>query len=287
VKLKGLENIFRSAVVMMLPFFLAACESNAAPTVFSFVKAPLTKATTTLSIDWSILGQSGRFAISSVTMYRGARLSVIAPVGWTLIRDDSTTTFRQLLYWHFIEANDKTVQIWSFSQPVDAQAIVVLLDGVALKDPIDATSSNHGSGNPLIARSVTTSSDGDLILAIYSTDFVGTAPGHDLPDNMSEIADQVESPDPYWIFERPQNHRGETGDSLCKAGQGFSWIASEMAIKRKPLDHRAPSLPNEATNKRPAITLPSADESCIRPRWHYRLGGLISPWGAVFRYSAD
>jgi len=223
-----------------LAVFLAACNLETEPSVLSYVQTPLTKGTTSLALDWSVLGWPGRFALADVITYSGARPAITAPVGWTLIREDSSPSTRQALYGHFIQANDKSTQAWTFSEPVDAQGVVLLLDGVAPKDPVDAAAGNAGGGRSLTAKSVTTASDGDLILALYATDFVGTAPGHDLPDSMSEIVDQVEGPHPYWILGSYQRHKGDTEDASCTSGQPFAWVAAQVAIRKGPADSIPP-----------------------------------------------
>jgi len=215
----------------LLAVSLCACKPSLTKAgVSSFAQTSLTKATTSIALDWSSLGQPGRLAIADVLSYSGDKPTITAPAGWTPIRDDSTSSVRQSLYWHVIQANEKSAQTWTFSEPVDAQGAIVLLSDVATVDPVDAAGRNTGGGAPT-AASVTTTSDGDLILAFYATDFNGTGPGHDCPDNMSLVVDQTQWTHPYWILAARQNRRGATEEAVCRSPQGFSWVAAQVAIR--------------------------------------------------------
>ncbi len=62
----------------------------------------MTAGATTLALDWGTKGQAGQIAIADVLTYGGSKPTITAPTGWQLIRDDSTATTRQSLYWHAI-----------------------------------------------------------------------------------------------------------------------------------------------------------------------------------------
>jgi hypothetical protein len=106
-------------------------------------QAPLTKGTTTIALDVSPNAQIGQFAIANVITFGGSEPTITPPEGWQLIRDDSTPTTRQSLYWHEIEANESDAASWTFSEPVDAEGAIVLLDNVASDSPIDASSGHR------------------------------------------------------------------------------------------------------------------------------------------------
>ncbi|MGD0076336.1 MAG: hypothetical protein ABSD31_18675, partial [Candidatus Binataceae bacterium] len=105
--------------------------------VGSFAQAPLAKATTSLTLD-SSKAKPDQLGIADVMSYSGAKPNIAAPAGWTLIRDDSSPSTRQSLYWHVIRANDPS-PTWTFSEPVDAQGAILLLDNVAASNPVDAS----------------------------------------------------------------------------------------------------------------------------------------------------
>lgn len=237
------RGIVKYALPPVMAVFLAACNSSPpVPSVFSFAQTPLTKRTTRLALDWSSLGEPGRFVIADVLSYSGAEPKMGAPEGWTLIRDDASQSTRQSLYLHVIRANERSVQTWTFSQPVDTQGVILFLDDVATVDPVDATSGNTGSGSSLLAKSVKTTTGGDLILAFYATDFVGTRPDHDAPEDMSAIVDQIEWPHAYWILGTHPSRKGDTGDAPCTSAQVFTWVAAQVAIKRGRASAATPNL---------------------------------------------
>ena len=210
--------------------------------IISSSQAPLTKGTTTISLDVSPNAQIGQFAIANVITFGGSEPTITPPDGWQLIRDDSTPTTRQSLYSHEIEANDSDAASWTFSEPVDAQGAIVLLDSVASDSPVDASSGNTGGvgGGVLTAKSVTTTSGDDLILAFNATDFgayrsticencAGLNPA--LPQNASIVLDQESTPQEYWIMASYQTHIGPTDLEISVAPQLFNWVSAQVAIK--------------------------------------------------------
>ncbi len=231
--------MIRYALLAVATVFITACNSSPSQTaentvgganVVSSAQAPMARATTSLSIDWGSKGQAGQVAVADVLSYGGSKPTINPPAGWQLIRDDSTKTTRQSLYWHAIRANDTSTATWTFSEPVNAQGAVVLLDNVASVAPVDASSGNTSSPG-LTAKSVTTTTDGDLILAFYATDFGGGGLNPQMPTNMSSILDMESAPREYWILGTYQSHNGETQDAACASGQSFSWVAAQVAIK--------------------------------------------------------
>src|SRR5579863_1849648 len=121
---------------------LSASAENAAggPSVVSSAAAPITKATTSLSLNVAPTAQTAQIAIADVLSYGGSQPTITAPDGWQLIRDDYTQTTRQSLYWHAIAPNDPATAAWTFSEPVDAQGAILLLDNVSSDSPVDMSS---------------------------------------------------------------------------------------------------------------------------------------------------
>jgi hypothetical protein len=200
------------------------------------------KATTTLSLNVGSNGQTAQLAVADVLSYGGSQPTITAPPGWELIRDDYTQTTRQSLYWHAIAPNDPSTETWTFSDPVDAQGAVVLLDNVALDSPVDTTSGNTGgtTGGLLTAKSIATTSDGDLILAFNATDFGAYRPTvctqcdglkPKLPDNANVVLDHETTALEYWILSNSQSQMGSTEVQVSYAPQFFNWVAAQVAIR--------------------------------------------------------
>jgi len=222
----------------------SASTENAAggPSVVSSAAAPITKATTTLSLNVAPTAQTAQIAIADVLSYGGSQPTITAPDGWQLIRDDSTSTTRQSLYWHTIAPNDPTTAAWTFSEPVDAQGAILLLDNVSSDSPVDMSSGNTGgtSGGTLSAKSVATTSNGDLILSFNATDFGAFRPtvctdcgglNPKLPENANVVLNQESTPLEYWILSNYQGQVGETDVQVSYAPQFFNWVAAQVAIR--------------------------------------------------------
>lgn len=212
------------------------------PNVISTKETPLSKGATSLTLDWGPKGQAGQVAIADVLTYGGSKPTITAPDGWQKIREDSTKTTRQSLYWHAIQANEPSTAQWTFSEPVDAQGAIVLLENVATTAPVDVTSGNTSDkGGSMTATSVSTTTDGDLILAFNATDFgayrdasCGKCDGLNpkLPPNVSVVLNHESTAREYWILANYRNQVGDTDPQTSDAPQIFNWIAAQVAIKR-------------------------------------------------------
>jgi hypothetical protein len=247
-----------SLIAFNSPASSASSESMPGAKVTSVAQAPITKGTTTLSLNVGPNPQAGQLAIADVLSYQGSQPTITAPDGWQLIRDDSTQTTRQSLYMHTIEANDPPAASWTFSDPVDAQGAILLLDNVASDSSIDSTSGNPGSTfvddgtdgdglpslgfiSPLVtAKSLTTTSDGNLILAFNATDFGAYRPtlctgcnglNPTLPENASVVLNQESTNLEYWIMANYQGQTGPTAEQVSAAPQLFNWVAAQIAVK--------------------------------------------------------
>ena len=162
-------------------------------------------------------------------------MTITPPASWQLIRNDSTPTTRQSLYWHAIQANESSTATWTFSEPVDAQGAIVLLDNVAANGPVDVATGNTGTGGTVTAKPITTTADGDLILSFFATDFgnpglLGSNP--QLPADTKLVMNQQAAPHEYWILQSYQSQNGSTADQVFDAAQIFNWTATQVGIKR-------------------------------------------------------
>ncbi len=174
----------------------------------------------------------GQLLIADVMTYGGNLPVIEAPAGWQLIREDSTSTTRQSLYWHVAEADEQPAE-WKFSQKVDAQGMLVMLDDASVSDPIDA-SSGAGGDHDLKAPRLTTNDDGDFILVLFATDFGGIAPGpSSIPDNMSMVINQDWDTHSYWAVGAYQAKRGDIEEAECDTPQLYAAAAAQLAIRRR------------------------------------------------------
>jgi len=238
-----------AAVFVLAQITAASADADNAPgaRIVSSSQAPLTQGTTTIALDISPNAQIGQFAIANVITFGGSEPTITPPDGWELIRDDSTPTTRQSLYSHEIEANESGAASWTFSEPVDAEAAIVLLDNVASDAPVDGSSGNTGGigGGVLTAKSVTATASDDLILAFNATDFGAYRPticddcaGLDplLPQNASVVINQESTAQEYWIMASYQTHIGPSELEISVAPQFFYWVSAQVAIKGAAAD---------------------------------------------------
>jgi hypothetical protein len=231
--------MIKRVLILGMAILLAACNGQqqsadntvGGANVVSSAHVPLSKATSSLSLDWGKKAQAGQVAIADVITYGGPKLTITAPTNWKLIRDDSTATTRQSLYWHAVAASDASTSTWQFSDPVDAQGAIILLDSVAQDSPIDMSSGSTGiNAGTVTGKSMSTNANGDLILSFYATDFHIQGLRPPLPPDAAAVVN-VEDPDEFWILASYQNQQGPTEDQVSSTAQLFNWVAAQVAIK--------------------------------------------------------
>jgi hypothetical protein len=233
--------MIRRALMVAAALLVAACNAGPPPQsatntvggadVVSSTQTPMATATSSLSLDWGRKAHAGQVAIADVLSYGGPTTKITAPAGWQMIRDDSTATTRQSLYWHAIQANDPSTSTWAFSAPVDAQGAIVLLDNVASGVPVDMSNVKTGTGGDLKSTAMATTADGDLILIFKATDF-GNAPlKAQIPDDMKAVVAQENAPHQYWVLATWQSQNGATEETEFSFPQLVNWVAAQVAIK--------------------------------------------------------
>lgn len=233
--------MFKSMLATAAALFVVACnagspERSATNTVggadvVASTQAPMATKASSLALDWGKKAQAGQVAIADVLTYGGPKTKITAPAGWQLIRDDSTPTTRQSLYWHAIQASDPSSSTWQFSAPVDAQGAIVLLANAAATAPVDMSNVKTGAGGDLKSTSMTTTADGDLVLIFKSTDF-GNAPLHwQPPGDMTMVSAQENAPHQYWIVATWQGQNGPTEETEFSFPQLVNWVAAQVALK--------------------------------------------------------
>jgi hypothetical protein len=222
-------------------FLVVACNNGAPPgsatntvggaDVVASTQSKMTKAAKSLSLDWGKKAQAGQVAVADVITYGGPTTKITAPDGWQMIRDDSTPTTRQSLYWHAIQATDPSTSTWNFSAPVDAQGAIVLLSNVAPGAPVDMSNVQTGNGGAVKSVPLTTTVDGNLILIFAATDFSNAPLSAQTPGDMTAVVAQEKDPNQYWILATWQSQTGATEDTDFEFPQLFHWVAAQVAIK--------------------------------------------------------
>lgn len=248
-----------SLLAVAAAVFVAGCNSGPSQSaensvgganVVSSAKAPFAQATTSVTLNWGAKAKPGQFAIAEVLTYGGSKPKITAPPGWQQISDGSTATTRQSLYGHTVAASDPSTSTWTFSEPVDAQGAIVVLDNVASGWPVDASSHNIGGGGAVVAKSVATTSDGDLILSFNATDFGAYRPhictvcdglNPQLPQDVAVVLNHESTAREYWILANYQTQPAETELQESGTGQIFNWVAAQVAIKRGVVGSATPS----------------------------------------------
>jgi hypothetical protein len=239
--------------------FVAGCNSGPSQSaentvgganIVSSAKAPFQERATSLTLNWGSKAKPGQFAIADVLTYGGSKPKLTAPAGWQQISDVSTQTTRQSLYGHTVATSDPNTSTWTFSEPVDAQGAIVLLDNVASGWPVDMSSRNTGSSGAIVAKSVATTSDGDLILSFNATDFGAYRPhictvcdglNPNLPADVTVVINHESTAREYWILANYQTQPAETEPEESGTGQILNWVAAQVAIKRGVVGSATPS----------------------------------------------
>jgi hypothetical protein len=232
--------MIKRALMGAAAFLVVACNSGSPPgsatntvggaDVVASTHSKMTTATTSLLLDPGKNAQAGQVAIADVITYGGPKVTITAPDGWQLIRDDSTPTTRQSLYWHAIQPND-TSPTWSFSAPVDAQGAIVLLSNVAPAAPVDMSNGKTGTGGDVKSTALTTTADADLVLIFKATDFSNSPLLAQTPGDMTAVVAQQNAPHQYWILAYWQGQNGTTEETEFSFPQLFNWVAAQVAIK--------------------------------------------------------
>jgi len=240
---EGRGLVIKRALLIATTVLIVACSQSSSlvpentvggPNVVASTQTPMANATTSLTLDLGKKVKAGQVAIADVPSYGGNKPKITAPSGWQLIRDDSTATTRQSLYWHAVQANEPSTATWTFSTSVDAQGAIVLIDNADTTSPIDMSIGNTDVSGTLIPKSVVTTHDADLVLLFYSTDFHAPGLGPKMPDNTTTVMDLDTASHEYWILAAYQAGAGPTEDKPCGQGQLFSWAAAQVAIERGP-----------------------------------------------------
>ena len=232
--------MIKRALMGAAAFLVVACNTGS-PTgsstntvggadVVASTQTKMTPATNSLSLNPGKNAQAGQVAIADVITYGGPKVTITPPDGWQLIRDDSTPTTRQSLYWHTIQANDPS-PTWSFSAPVDAQGAIVLLSNVAPGSPVDMSNAKTGTGGDVKSAALTTTTDGDLVLIFKATDFSNAPLTAQTPGDMTAVVAQQNAPQQYWILAYWQGQNGTTEETEFSFPQLFNWVAAQVAIK--------------------------------------------------------
>jgi hypothetical protein len=194
-------------------------------------QTPMSKMVTSLSFRFDHPGRPGQLLIADVMTYQGKVPVIEAPARWKLIRDDSSASTRQSLYAYVGEPSEQPVT-WKFNQPVEAQGVILILDGAAASDPIGESSAGASSDDLGPAPAVITADDGDFIMVFFATDFGEPGLSPRLPDDMIEIVKESGS-HAYWILGSYQTKRGKTAAVDCPSGQLYNAVAAQVAIKRR------------------------------------------------------
>jgi hypothetical protein len=204
----------------------------AGASVSSVTQIPISERSRTLTLEPLRKPVDGQFVIADVLSYSNVKPATAAPPGWKLLRDESAGSVHQSIYMHAIQPNDPGSSVWTFDRTVDAQGTIIVLDNVELEAPVDTTSASVG-GPGIATKSMMTSSDGDLMIDFFATDFLGTGLGPQLPADMIAIADQESKPFEYWILGTYQALKGDTAPVACPSGQLYNMIAAQIAIRRR------------------------------------------------------
>lgn len=211
---------------------VAAAQTPMAVDNTSTAQPPPPKEVSSITLNEPTATESGQLLIASLITLNGPIPTITAPSGWQLIREDTSATTRQSLYYHFAAANEAPPE-WKFSQGVYAQGVMLVLDDVWATDPLDGSSGIAGPKDQTKAPALTTTDDGDLILDFFATDFAYIDPGPTIPPNLIPIVNEVTDTDPYWILASYQSQRGDVPEVDAPTPQLYNVAAAQVAVRRR------------------------------------------------------
>lgn len=118
---------------------------------------------------------SGDVLLAAVDADVSSGSTIVAPIGWTLLRSDSAVSssarLTQSVYLRVAGSPEPNAWTWSFTSAANVAGGIVAYSGVDPTSPIDATSGASATGKikRLTAPSLTAGTAGDLLVALYGS----------------------------------------------------------------------------------------------------------------------
>jgi hypothetical protein len=138
----------------------------------------------------------GDVLLANVSYNGGSPASITAPTGWTLIqRVDNDTNGGIASYWKVVGASEPLTYTWSITPQTHAAGGITRYSGVNPYSPTEVSSSSVGRGLTATAPSVTTTDNGDQVVALFADNTAtSTAPLFSTTTGMTKEYDAQNTP---------------------------------------------------------------------------------------------
>ena len=193
--------------------------------------------------------QAGDALVAAITI--SGTPTVTAPKGWTLVRNNSSgSTMRQVAYVRIADGSESASFAWTFSSSSGAAGEISAYVGVDSTTPVDGSSGHSGARSTSIrAPSVTTTSDGDLLVALFGSATNATiTPPAVMINQASANANAGKSKAASELADQIFGAAGDTGDRTASASAAAVNIGQLVALRpttntQPPADTEPPSKP--------------------------------------------
>ncbi|HKC21535.1 MAG TPA: hypothetical protein VKB64_03390, partial [Gaiellaceae bacterium] len=165
--------------------------------------------------------------------------AITAPAGWTTIGNLRTSGagLEQRLYYRIVTAADTptTTYSWSWTNNADASVAIMGYSGVDGTTPFDVTpTDNAGTGTTATASTLTTTQDGDMVVAFYGAQGNVTETqnsGQSLTQEFTALsgsgpASRIRNTG----ADGTQSTAGATGNKTAAVGSSTPWVAHLVAL---------------------------------------------------------
>lgn len=128
---------------------------------------------TSLELAIPSTAQPGDVVVAQVSVQGGTSVNITPPVGWTAIdppgnANARSTAIRDAAFWHVVAAAEPPAASWTLDSAQRATGAIAAYGGVDTSSPVEAMAVGSVAGSTsLVAPSITTSSPGAEILALY------------------------------------------------------------------------------------------------------------------------
>ena len=169
--------------------------------------------------------------IAQITYESGTSITPSAPPGWTLVRrTDNLQDIGQAIYHRTVDGTEGLSFSWGLDGKKGSGGILAYR-GVDSANPIDVSSGGVGQGTTLTAPSVTTTTAGGVLLALFGTKkntSLSTAAGMtERYENQNTIGGLPSSS----ANEQTLGAAGATGARSSTAGESEKWVAQLVALR--------------------------------------------------------
>jgi hypothetical protein len=177
----------------------------------------------------------GDLMLAQITLHNND--AITAPAGWTAIGNKRTSgaNIEQALYYRIATAADTatTTYNWSWTTSSDGAAAIFAYSGVDSSNPFDVTpTDNANTGTTATATGVTTSQNGDMLVALYGV-AANTTLSQNTGEGMTQEYTAVSGGGNRVRFtgaDGTQASPGASGNKTAAVGNSQSWVAHLAAL---------------------------------------------------------